>query len=174
MHTNRSKSPAPRGGSRRWFLGIAGVGAVAVAVPLWIRRRDRSALRAAIAVAGEDFAMVVYKSPSCECCGKWIDYAQRAGFSVQVVDQADVTPVKERLHVPASAYSCHTATIGTYVVEGHVPVEDIARLLRERPAVAGLAAPGMPARAPGMDLPGPSYDVVAFGHDGTLTKFATH
>ncbi|MEA3246070.1 MAG: DUF411 domain-containing protein [Gemmatimonadota bacterium] len=173
MHTNAGKSHHG-GGSRRWFIGAAGVGVVAIALPLWLRGRQRAAVRAALAAVGDDAELVVYKSPACECCGKWIAHVRSAGFPVRVVEQTDVTPVKERLHVPASAYSCHTATIGAYVIEGHVPAADIVRLLRDRPSVAGLAAPGMPARAPGMDLGGPSYDVLSFGHDGALATFATH
>ncbi|MEA3247733.1 MAG: DUF411 domain-containing protein, partial [Gemmatimonadota bacterium] len=165
MHTNTGRSHHQHGASRRWFIGAAGVGLAAVAVPLLFRGRERAAVRSALATAGDDAEMVVYKSPTCECCGKWIEHVRNAGFPVRVVEQADVTPVKERLHVPTSVYSCHTATVGDYVVEGHVPATDIARLLKERSPVAGVAAPGMPARAPGMDLSGPSYDVVAFGHD---------
>lgn len=174
MHPSTGKSHPQGGVSRRWFIGAAGVAAAAVTLPLLVRGRERAAVRSALATAGDDAEMVVYKSPACECCGKWIEHVRGAGFPVRVVEQGDVTPVKERLHVPASAYSCHTATIGGYAIEGHVPAADIARLLKERSPVAGLAAPGMPARAPGMDLSGPGYDVLAFGHDGTLTRFATH
>lgn len=161
--------------SRRWFIGAAVVGTVAIVMSPLRRIRRRAAIRAAVEAGGaRGLDLVVYKSPACECCGKWVDHVRSAGFAVRVVEQADVTPVKVRLGVPPSAYSCHTATIGEYAVEGHVPAEDIARLLAGRPAIAGLAAPGMPATAPGMDLPGSGYTVVSFTRDGTLTTFATH
>lgn len=174
MHTNTGKSHHQGGVSRRWFIRAAGVGVAAVAVPLLFRGRERAAVRSALATAGDGVEMVVYKSPTCECCGKWIEHIRNAGFPVRVVEQADVTPVKERLRVPTSVYSCHTAAIGQYVIEGHVPAPDVGRLLREQLPVAGLAAPGMPARSPGMDLAGPAYDVLAFSHDGAVTRFATH
>ena len=87
--------------------------------------------------------MVVYKSPTCGCCTKWVDIMRANGFAVQVHDQEDVTPIKDASGVPESVRSCHTAQVGGYVVEGHVPVADIRRLLRERPQVTGIAAGGL-------------------------------
>ena len=117
----------------------------------------------------------VYKTPTCGCCGNWVRYMQAHGFTATTTDMPDVTPVKIAHHVPAAAASCHTTVVGGYVIEGHVPVEDVRRLLKERPAIAGLAAPGMPAGSPGMDVPNsPSYDVVAFDKNGKTTVFATH
>ncbi len=108
----------------------------------------------------------VTKSPSCGCCGGWIDHIKAAGFPVEVVDDPDMDSVKQRLGVPADLASCHTAEVDGYVVEGHVPAAAIQRLLSERPAATGLAAPGMPAGSPGMDFPGVDpepFDVVLFG-----------
>ena len=86
----------------------------------------------------------VYKTPTCGCCGKWIDHLRAAGFTVESTDLRDLTALKALNGVPQGLASCHTAMIGGYVVEGHVPASDIERLLKERPKVAGLAVPGMP------------------------------
>ncbi len=96
--------------------------------------------------------LVVYKSPTCGCCGAWAEYMQAEGFTVEVVEEPQINKVKARLGVPAELGSCHTATIDGYVIEGHVPAEDVRRLLRERPAAAGLAVPGMPLGSPGMEV----------------------
>ena len=120
--------------------------------------------------------VVVYKSPTCGCCVKWVDYMRAAGFQVVVRDTADMTPIKRASGVPASAESCHTAQVGGYVVEGHVPVEDIRKMLRERPAIAGIAAPGMPVGSPGMEVGDrrDRYDVVSFTRDGRTAVYARH
>lgn len=119
--------------------------------------------------------VAVYKSPTCGCCGKWIEYMQANGFTTTTTNMADLSPIKIKNRVPAQLQSCHTSLVGGYVIEGHVPAEDIRRLLRERPAIVGLAAPGMPAGSPGMDTPhAPPYDVLAFDKDGRTTVFATH
>lgn len=127
-------------------------------------------------------AVTVYKSPSCGCCAAWVDHMKEAGFAVTTVDQEDVTPIKAQYGVADSLASCHTAIVDAgdgarYVVEGHVPAADVRRLLRERPQVVGLAAPGMPVGSPGMEMPGTTpdrYDVVSFGRDGATRVFASH
>jgi hypothetical protein len=118
--------------------------------------------------------VVVYKSPSCGCCKKWVDHLQANGFSVEVHDVPDVSPMKEELGVPKSLTSCHTAVIGKYVIEGHVPAGDIQRLVKEQPAVVGLAAPGMPAGAPGMDSGDEPYQVLSFDAKGKTAVWASH
>jgi hypothetical protein len=119
--------------------------------------------------------MTVYKSPSCVCCGKWIHEMRRNGFTVDVVDQIDVTPTKHQLGVPDEAMSCHTAKIGAYVIEGHVPAADVVRLLAEHPDVVGIAAPGMPSGAPGMENGSrDNYAVVSFDRVGAMKPFASH
>jgi len=119
--------------------------------------------------------LTVYKSPTCGCCGKWVEYMQANGFTAAVTNLPDVSPMKTKHGVPARLASCHTSLVGGYVIEGHVPVEDVRRLLKEKPAVVGLAAPGMPAGSPGMDVPNsPAYDVVSFDKDGHTRVFATH
>lgn len=125
--------------------------------------------------AGAAPQLRVYKSPTCGCCANWVKYMQTNGFTATTTEMADVTPIKVQNAVPSRAYSCHTTLVGGYVIEGHVPVEDIRRLLKEKPAIAGLAAPGMPAGSPGMDVPNsPAYDVVAFDKSGKISVWATH
>ncbi len=119
--------------------------------------------------------IAVYKSPTCGCCSKWVEYMSAHGFKATTTNMDDVTPIKKQHRVPAALHSCHTALVGGYVIEGHVPAEDVRRLLRERPAIVGLAAPGMPAGSPGMDVPNsPAYDVIAFDAKGGTRVFATH
>ena len=120
--------------------------------------------------------MVVYKSPTCGCCANWVEHMRDAGFAVEVHDTADVAPVKHDHGVPGHLGSCHTAVVDGYVIEGHVPVEDIQRLLAERPEVAGIAVPGMPVGSPGMEMGSRKdpYDVVAFTKGGGVSVFASH
>lgn len=116
----------------------------------------------------------VWKSPQCGCCGGWVDHMRAAGFTVKVHDTDDMDQVKAAKGVPAAMGSCHTAMVDGYVVEGHVPADDVRRLLAERPRAKGLAAPGMPQDAPGMDMrTGEPYDVLLFG-DGEAKVFARH
>ncbi len=118
----------------------------------------------------------VVKSPYCGCCTQWVDYLRRSGFEVRVVEAEDVTPTARRLGVPDDLRSCHTATIEGYAIEGHVPVEDIRRLLAERPAAAGIAVPGMPIGSPGMEQGDrrQPYETILFRRDGRRTVFARH
>jgi hypothetical protein len=103
----------------------------------------------------------VFKSPTCGCCGNWVEHMKAAGFDVRVQDVEDIDAVKAKLGVPASVSSCHTAQVANYIVEGHVPADAVQRLLKERPAVAGLAVPGMPLGSPGMEMPGGRKDPYA-------------
>jgi hypothetical protein len=98
-------------------------------------------------------ALTVYKSPACGCCVKWIDYMRANGFSVKTVDVEDIAAVKRTWGVPTNLSACHTSVAGNYVIEGHVPADVVTRFLRERPAVAGIAVPGMPLGSPGMEQP---------------------
>jgi hypothetical protein len=119
--------------------------------------------------------LLVYKSPTCGCCSKWVDHVNAAGFTSSTTNMPDVAPIKVQHGVPSELASCHTSLVHGYVIEGHVPAEDIRRLLRERPPVVGLAAPGMPAAAPGMDVPNsPPYQVLSFDKAGRTRVFATH
>jgi hypothetical protein len=119
----------------------------------------------------------VYKSPTCGCCANWVKHLQQHGFTAQVTDTETIAEIKARHNVPARVQSCHTAVVGGYVIEGHVPAADLERLLREKPAVVGLAVPGMPIGSPGMEVPNMNpqkYDVVAFDKEGQLKVFASH
>ena len=118
----------------------------------------------------------VVKSPYCGCCTHWVDYLRRSGFEVRVVETEDVTPTARRLGVPDDLRSCHTASIGGYAIEGHVPVEDIRRLLAERPDAVGLAVPGMPIGSPGMEQGNvrQPYATVLIMRDGRRQVFARH
>jgi hypothetical protein len=115
--------------------------------------------------------MVVSKDPSCGCCGAWVDHMRAAGFPVEVVETPEINRVKIRLGVPSNLASCHTAEVGGYVLEGHVPADQVKRLLAERPQAKGLAVPGMPAGSPGMEVDGmtDTYEVVLFGPSGRRT-----
>ena len=109
----------------------------------------------------------VYKSPTCGCCGKWAEHLSNDCFAVNVHAIPNIDAFRVRTGVPAALASCHTALVGGYVVEGHVPAADIRKLLTERPKALGLAVPGMPAISPGMDAPhGPGYEVLLFQTDG--------
>ncbi|CAA7626585.1 DUF411 domain-containing protein [Magnetospirillum sp. UT-4] len=109
----------------------------------------------------------VWKSPSCGCCGGWIEHMKESGYRVKVTDIDDVDPVKAALGVPRHLRSCHTARVAGYVVEGHVPAEAVGRLLRERPTgIGGLSSPDMPSGSPGMPGPKQVNEVRAFGSGG--------
>jgi hypothetical protein len=129
---------------------------------------------AAIAVVGckeaEGQIITVHKHPNCGCCSGWVRHLQQAGFTVKTGETTNLDAVKRRLGVPADLVSCHTAQIGGYVLEGHVPAAALQRLLGEKPNAIGLAVPGMPIGSPGMESGKPEkYDVVLFGPDGRRT-----
>ena len=130
----------------------------------------------ACAQAAAAATIEVVKSPYCGCCTHWVDYLRRAGFEVRVVEAEDVSPAARRLGVPDNLRSCHTASIQGYAIEGHVPAEDIRRLLAERPDAAGLAVPGMPAGSPGMEQGNvrQPYSTILFRRDGRREMFARH
>lgn len=114
----------------------------------------------------EHGTMHVTKSPTCGCCGAWVALARLEGYEVEVTDTRDVTSVKLDAAIPGEMWACHTAMIGGYVIEGHMPFAVIAKLLDERPDITGIAVPGMPSGSPGMgDDPSARYNVIAFGGD---------
>ena len=121
-------------------------------------------------------AVTVFKDPNCGCCKLWVEHLRKHAFDVTVKDTSDIEAPKRVARVPERLYSCHTAFVNGYVVEGHVPAADIQRLLREKPKVAGIAVAGMPLGSPGMELGNRKdpYDVVAFNRDGTTSLFARH
>ncbi len=117
-------------------------------------------------------AIQVFKTPSCGCCGGWVQHLKANGFQVTVNDVQDTAPVRKKYGVPDAMQSCHTAMVEGYAIEGHVPAADIQRLLKEKPKAKGLAAPGMPATSPGMDMEhGDAWDVMMFDAAGKATVY---
>lgn len=125
--------------------------------------------------AARNAAMTVYRDPSCDCCGQWAETARQAGYQVTMLDDPDMAAVKEKLGVPPQLASCHTAEIGGYTVEGHVPLDQVDRLLSNKPRnIRGIAVPGMPAGSPGMEGPEGSKDafqVLAFDPSGRTSVY---
>ncbi len=117
----------------------------------------------------------VFKSPYCGCCEKWIEHMQKNGFKVNAHNVNDVPAARKSLGMPDRVGSCHTAKVGGYLIEGHVPAADIQRLLKEKPKAVGLAAPGMPQGSPGMETATPvPYETLLVQADGSTTVFAKH
>lgn len=123
-------------------------------------------------------AITVYKSPTCGCCTAWESHLSKAGFQVTSKTTENMAEIRKQYGVPEKMQSCHTAVIDGYVIEGHVPADDVKKLLETRPVdVAGLAAPGMPPKSPGMQPEGekPSgYDVLSFDRQGNAKVFASY
>lgn len=147
--------------------------------PAPVASRPAGGARLASALAPEPAAGVlqVYKSPTCGCCGEWIEHLEAEGFQVEVVDRPDMMAVKAELGLPGEMASCHTGIIDGYLVEGHVPADDIQRLLAERPDVKGIAVPGMPVGSPGMEIegqPADPYDVLVFDDRGRTEVYASY
>ena len=131
-------------------------------------------------VASTDTALpikTVYKSPTCGCCKLWVEHMEKSGFKVSVIETEDLNPIKLKLGVPAGLGSCHTAKVGDYFVEGHVPASDVKRLLKQKPDVLGISVPGMPIGSPGMEVPSGEkqpYTVTQVNKDGSLSIFSSH
>lgn len=144
--------------SRRLLLGLASGGAMAAAIA-------RHPLAAGAALR-------VLKVRGCSCCDLWVAHLRANGFTSTVEEHADLIPLKDRFGVPMPLRSCHTAFLDGYVIEGHVPAPALTRLLAERPPLAGLAVPGMPAGSPGMPSDTPeAYAVMAFYRTGQSDVF---
>jgi hypothetical protein len=117
----------------------------------------------------------VFKSPYCGCCEKWVEHMKRNGFTVSAHNVNDVPAVRKNLGMPDRLGSCHTAKVGGYVIEGHVPAADVQRLLKEKPKAIGLAAPGMPQGSPGMETTAPvPYETLLVQTGGSTHVFARH
>lgn len=144
-----------------FFLGST-TGALAESV--WDKEIDASA---------EPAEITVYRSPTCGCCGKWLEHMKKHGFEVRDVVTENMEAVKQKLGVPKRLGSCHTAVVGDYVIEGHVPAGDIKALLKDKPNVAGLSVPAMPIGTPGMEMGGTKqpFDVLSFDKEGNARKF---
>ena len=121
--------------------------------------------------------ITIYKSSTCECCAKWVDHVRSNGLEPTVHDEENMDAIKARLKVPVGVRSCHTALVGNYLIEGHVPAADIQRLIKDQPKVSGLAVPGMPSGTPGMVPPGArvsGFEVLAFQLDGTTKPYSRY
>ncbi len=167
MKATNTRPSFPRP-SRRQALAVV---AAALASPAWL------AARASVPAA--DARLVeVWKSPTCGCCQEWVKHLEVHGFQVRVHDSGN-TAVRKRLGIAERFGSCHTATVGGYAIEGHVPAADIQRLLKERPRALGLAVPGMPIGSPGMDGPEyggrrDPYDTLLLARDGQFSVYQSH
>lgn len=146
--------------SRRHFLLSSAAALIA--------RRDLFAER-----GGAPSVVTVYKDPGCECCTRWVKHLSANGFVISVRDVSNMDEIKRTMNVPAALQSCHTAVVGPYVVEGHVPADLIKKFLAAKPASLGLAVPGMPTGSPGMEGGRVDhYDVIAFDRDGKTRVYA--
>jgi hypothetical protein len=158
--------------SRRAFLLTLSAGAVGTV----FASPALAALRPDVATLPPDIpkAMTVYKDPNCGCCANWVKHIRAAGFVVTVRDTSDMATVKASMGVPAALESCHTARIGMYTLEGHVPADLIVKLLQTKPVGIGLAVPGMPNGSPGMEgTTKDKYDVMLFDKAGKAQVFAS-
>ncbi len=131
---------------------------------------------AVVSVAVKAEEIVVYRSPTCGCCEKWLAHLQTDGFTIKDNVTNDVNAIKTKHGVTPKLASCHTATINGYVVEGHVPVDDIKKMLKTKPEIVGIAVPGMPVGTPGMEMGGKKeqYDVVSFDSKGNTQLFNSY
>ncbi len=129
----------------------------------------------AVTAPAKEPTITVYKDASCGCCKSWIEHLIKHGYRVDAKDSPDMTEVKRSLGIPDALSACHTAVVNGYLIEGHVPAADIARLLKEKPKVAGLAVPGMPMGSPGMEGPRKEhYKVLSFDKAGKTRIFASY
>ena len=147
----------------------------AASADLDARAQDAAVTLPATLVGPDAPTLTVYKSPTCGCCSMWIEHMEAAGFTVDARDRDDMAAVKDSLGLPSDLASCHTGVIDGYVVEGHVPADQVARLLEERPQALGLSVPGMPVGSPGMEMGDrrDPYDVLVVGTGGEAAVF-TH
>ena len=157
------------GMSRRAWVGVAfGGAATALVGERWWRYSNPAV------IAASDTPITVYASPSCSCCHKWVAHLEQNRFHVTVENVSDVTPIKSKLGIPKDLWSCHSGMVEGYAIEGHVPADLIQKMLAERPNIAGLAAPGMPNGAPGMEgATTDRYEVIAFTRSGETSVYAT-
>jgi hypothetical protein len=120
-------------------------------------------------------SVLVFKTPTCSCCGKWVEHLKANGFDVKVQEVDNTAAYRKQYRVPRGMESCHTAVVGGYAIEGHVPAKEIKRLLEEHSKLAGLALPGMPLGSPGMEGPrSDAYSVMGFDQDGQTLVYARY
>ncbi len=181
--SKRSRMEASGGkkGSRMFSFGLMVLtvtSAIVTAALFWSEpMHQANAAEAAAGTAKQLPEITVYKSPTCGCCTDWEEYLERAGFKVVSHERNDMNAIKKRFGVKPHLASCHTGVIDGYVIEGHVPADDIKRLLKERPKAAGLTAPGMPQHSPGMQPPGErprGYNVLIFDEEGRSRVYSRY
>lgn len=160
MNTTMTPQPPPALRLSRRLLLIAGI--TGLASPALAQARG----------------LTVYKTPYCGCCTGWVTHMRRAGFTPTIVEHDDLAPIRAKFGIPNALASCHTAIVGGYALEGHVPPADVIRLLKERPKALGLAVPGMPIGSPGMEQPGGPRDrfetLLVLDRAGRTRVFASH
>jgi len=165
-------TPHPDAAGRRQALSRLAATSLATLLPTaWVLAAPAGP------VAGKP-PVEVWKSPTCGCCKDWVAHMQSQGFSVRVHDEGNDAK-RDELGIPMSRASCHTATVGGYAIEGHVPAADVQRLLAERPNALGLAVPGMPVGSPGMDGAAyggrrDPYQVLLMQRDGTAKVWSAY
>ena len=146
---------------------------LAVALPAWAEESVWDKPTPALQAPAE---MTVYRSPTCSCCGKWIDHMKKHGFIIKDIKSDEMDKIKRKLGVPKELESCHTAEVDGRLVEGHVPAGDVKKMLQTKSKILGLAAPGMPAGSPGMEMGGKKdkFSVIAFDKDGNADVFGEY
>lgn len=172
--------------SRRTWLGVATGGAVLFVVGQACSSGEASRVDVAQPAPGTPGdqqpgaapsqaslpTVTMYKDPNCGCCAKWGEHMRAAGFTVNEQNTSDMNAVKREQEVPEKLYSCHTAIVGAYLVEGHVPADLVQKMLNERAPFRGLSAPGMPQSSPGMDIGNEKYEVISFTRAGETAVYA--
>ena len=135
-----------------------------------------SGIKAETLSADKPIDIVVYRSPTCECCGKWLEHMKKNNFNVKDIVTDDVQAIKKKYGVPEAMASCHTAIVDGYVIEGHVPANDIMKLLKTKPKIVGIAVPGMPSGTPGMEMGDrkDSYNVMSFDKENHYEIFNSY
>ena len=164
---------APAGALRRRLIITLPLLGAAVLAPRWVRAAAGASTSTSTTTPVE-----VWKDPSCGCCHDWIEHMQANGFSFTIHDTGN-NAVRSRLGLPHKLGSCHTALVGGYLIEGHVPASDVRALLQQKPKALGLAVPGMPVGSPGMDGPAygnrrDPYDVLLVARDGSTRVFKSY
>lgn len=148
---------------RRSILTLALVAGLAWAGNVWLAAQTSAKPQ-----------MTVYKSATCGCCSKWVEHMQANGFEVKAINVDDIDKVKRERGVPEAAASCHTAVVNGYIVEGHVPADAVMKMLKDKPAIVGIATPGMPMGSPGMEMPNGQkepYTIVSFDKAGKTAVY---
>lgn len=157
--------------AKRIVLGVGGFFLILIGAILYQANTKQDQLQESIGTS----QMTVYKSPTCGCCGGYVSHMKRQGFDVDVVQQNNISGVKQTLGVPETLKSCHTSVIGDYVVEGHIPEEVIEKLLVEKPDVLGIALPDMPNGSPGMPgIKKEPFVIYSFDNDGSISEYTRY